>query len=245
MKNNLLYITIQLFLITCSSNNNKQTTEQTSIINNDTSLLKTIKWDSLNENVQYHFIRNNNKKLNTNYSVKLIAIYQYLGCNYELPTKDTGTILDHKPDTAIILNDKQLKELITSDFFKNMGDFECLLKVNSKIGFKSRPDLLTWFLIFSNDSDNKKLMKLISELNKERFTENTKIITHKSILGSEDTKAIRVNLKSNYLGLAFRKEIEDSIFNKYGKIDLKWADFFTGYNEQDLFYRISSVQKNN
>ena len=245
MKNNLLYIIILTFLIACSFNNQTKSTESISIINNDTSLLKTIKWDSLNENIQYHFTRNANKSAdsNTYYSIKLLALYQYLECNYEYPTIDTGTILNPKPDTAIILNANQLNEFIMSDFFKGKNDFECLLKVNSKIGFKSRPDLLEWFLIFPDNSNDKDVMKLISELKKQRFTNNANLITQESVLGSGVRKAIRVNLKPNYFGLLFRKEIEDSIFNKYGKIDLQWADFYTGYNEQDLFYSITSVQK--
>lgn len=228
--------TLASVLIACSNSDGNKTnkTSPTNSDFQDTTFIKAIKWDSLNTYVDYHILHNGNKTTDTNYhfTITAIAVYHYMNSQFEL-ISDT---------TKLYFKPSKLKEFILSDSFSNRRNFDCLLRINSQIGFCYRPDLLRTVTVRAKDMSDKNIKRLIIDLKKETFADSITSKIQKDTLLFEATKTVWINikLKPEYWELEKIKEVCSQL-NKRADVDHAFfTDFFTGLNERELIYHLTT-----
>lgn len=229
-------------LTSCSNSDNKSitTTRPTNI--KDTTFLKSIKWDSLNTFVDFHILRNGNKTTDTNFhfTAKAIAVYHYFNKQFELINDSTK--LNFKPG--------ELKVFILSDSFSDRANFDCLLRINSQIGFRYRPDLLQTVMVRAKDMTDKNIKRLMTELKRESFTQDIKSEVAKpstlDILSHDTTKTvfIKIKLKPGFWDLKKINEVCSQLKKRPDVDQAFFTDFFTGLNEGEIIYHLTTDEKN-
>ncbi|MBK6338988.1 MAG: hypothetical protein IPF63_05170 [Bacteroidetes bacterium] len=231
--------TLTYMLVSCcnSYGNKTNATTRTTIDFNDTAFIKSIKWDSLNTFVDFHILENGNKTTDTNFhfTVKPIAVYHYINNQFEVISESMK--LKFKPS--------ELKEFILSDSFSDRKNFDCLLRINSQIGFQYRPDILRTVIVKVNDMSDKKIQWLITEFKKEPFAESvtSKIQKDTFFNNSTETVFINIKLKPDFWDL---KKINEVCYqlNKRPDVDEAFfTDFFTGPNEGESIYHMTTEVK--
>lgn len=220
-------------LTACSNLDNKNVTTTAPTDIHDTTFLKTIKWDSLNTFVDFHILQNGNKTTDTNFhfTIKPIVVYHYLNKQFEVINDST---LNFKPS--------ELKEFILSDSFSDRTNFDCLLRINTHIGFYHRPDLLRSVTVRAKDMSDKNVKWLMTDLKKEPFTESVTSKIQKDTFLNEVTETVFINikLKPEYWDLKKIKEVCSQL-NKRPDVDQAFfTDFFTGLNEGELIYHLTT-----
>ena len=235
-----LICTLTLVLTACFSSEGNKTnpTSPTTTNLTDTTFIKSIKWDSLNKFVDFHILRKGNKTTDTNFhfNAKTIAAYHYYNNQFD-PTIET---------TELNFNPGELKELILTDSFSDRKNFECLLRINSHIGYSYRPDLLQTVIVKTKDMSDKNIKRVVTDLKKENFVQEIKIELEKQTsldtLLNNTTKIvlIKIKLKPEYSNLRSINEVCDQLKKRIDVDQAFFTDFFTGFNEMEIIYHLKS-----
>lgn len=233
-----IFLWAVLALTSCTNLDNRgiATTGPTDI--KDTTFLKSIEWDSLNKFVSFHILQNGNKTSDTNFrfTANAIAVCHYFNKQFELINDSTE--LSFKPG--------ELKEFILSDSFSDRINFDCLLRINSQIGFHYRPDLLQTVMVRAKDMTDKNIKRIMTELKRENFTQNVKSeVVKLSILDTllhDATKTvfIKIKLKPGFRGLKKINEVCIQLKKRPDVDQAFFADFFTGLNEGEIIYHLKT-----
>ncbi len=201
--------TITVFLF---GGNHKPNTFQAKPNVNDTSYLKTLKYEKLNSLVSYHIIQNGKSvsKFNLVFTIKPIATYYYYHHRYEKQKKDTQQYGKAGDLTKLILSNK----------FSNKKDFDGLFRINAKSMFVYKPWILNKITVTPKTNDDKELHVLMSKLEKEKF------VSHIS-LSTTDSKSLgfKHGFKNSYIAVLLKptyRNIKET--NDIQKTLMKWAD---------------------
>jgi hypothetical protein len=226
-----------IFSYSCRNLHKAGAHSQTNIY--DTSFLKSIRWDSLNTFVDYHIVNEGEpaSDARSRFAVKLFAIYYYPYNFYEQVSKDT----------ILQLSKAELKIFLQSDSFSDRRNFDCLLKINSQIGYQYKPDMLKRVVVRPKDTSSKGIKALINDLKKESFVQT---ITTGSVeridfgsLGDRNGKTtfIDIKLAMDSPTREKTKEICKQLKTRPDIQDATFPDVLAGVNEMQLFYRLTSI----
>jgi len=230
-----------LMLSSCSNSDSKKTITPTTTNINDTTFLQTIKWDSLNTYVDYHILQNGSKTTDTNlyFTIKPIAIYQHMQGKFQL----------RKDSTTINCKANDLKDFLLSDSFSDRTNFECLLRINSQIGFRWSPDVLQTVFVKAKDMSDDNIKWLMTDLRKENFTQDIKLKVAKptalDTLMRWTTKTVFINikLKPKYWDLKKINDVCNQLIKRPDVDTAFFGDFFTGLNESEMIYHLTTDEK--
>jgi len=227
-------------VLTACSNSDivKTKTPITTITNiSDTTFIKTIKWDSLNAYVDYHILQKGNRTPDTNFHfiAKPIAVYHYLNNQFEVISDSTK--VNFKPN--------ELKDFILSDSFSNRRNFDCLIRINSQIGFLYRPDLLRTVAVRAKDMSDKNIKWLMTDLKKEIFTESITSKIQKDTLFNKATETVflSIKLKPDFCDLKKIKEVCSQLLKRPDVDQAFFTDLFTGLNESEMIYHLTTTNE--
>jgi hypothetical protein len=235
---NVSLIIIVLLVVSC----NRKSSTKTLTNFNDTTVLKSIQWRSLNAYVSYHIIKGGVETADTNIhdTLKLFAVYQQFGHRYD-------TTVQRETTHA---NPNELKKLIMSDIFSRKKSLDCLLKINSNIIYQYKSGLLKIITIIPKDATSKGVYSLTAKLKKEPFVDSitVKIERHRidpsdkltQIMKTGLKTNLRVKLKSSYWALPKPKDICSKL-KEWPEIDNAiYVSMFTSPYETDMFWRLKS-----
>jgi hypothetical protein len=204
----------------------------------DTTYLKNLNYKKLDEFVSYYVIKGGNVSSSKNivYSFKSIADYYYLNNSYIL-SENSKEINGKSGDIA---------KLIQSNKFSERTDFHGIFKINSKMEFKLRPDILKKMSVFPKQQDAKSAHRLMNKLKKEAFVSSLALdsMSQFSII-RRNNKAkkriyIKLRLNSKYSNLKSLGAISDQLKKWPDIADAVYVQLFTGRNETDVFFDVTS-----
>lgn len=211
----------------------------------DTSYLKSIKWDSLNEFVKYHIIKWGKITSNVNhqYKTEILSVFYYYNHRF-----DTSNTFNNKFDSLKKFNCDALKTLIQNNTFCKYSYIDCLFKISSNILYKIKPKVLAY--VFVAPQKNASKSKLLSLLKKENYTEKIEISSSKrtaldTLLKLSNDSIMKITVKDNYRNLIALRNICNALKKNKDVDNAFYNDLFTGINEYEIFYRIASVEKDN
>jgi hypothetical protein len=205
---------------------------------NDTSSLKKIKYKKLDEFVSYHIISEgkNTGDRNLTYTFKPIAVFYYFNHSYVVP-KDNKEVNGGSYDMA---------KLIQSNKFSGRAGFQGIFKINSKIVFKVRPDILKKMSVVPKQQDIKNIYRLMNKLKKEEFVSSLALDSMQPFtIKSQREKVkksiyIKMRLNPKYCNIKSLAVISGQL-KKWPEIeDAVYVQLFTGSNETDNFFEVTS-----
>jgi hypothetical protein len=204
----------------------------------DTSSLKKIRYKELNEFVSYQVIKEGKLTGNRSliYTFKPIAVYYYLNHGYVV-SRESKEVNGSSTDIA---------KLIQSSKFSGRADFHGIFKINSKIEFKLRPDILKKMSVFPKQQDTKSLYRLMDKLKKEAFVSSLGLdsMSQFSIVRRHNKAKKRIYIKlllnSKYSNIKSLGVISDQLKKWPDIADAVYVQLFTGRNETDDFFDVTS-----
>lgn len=198
----------------------------------DTAFIRYVNWTTLNANVSYYRLKNEK----TSRPVELKPLYIYYP-----RTQQYEAIKNTQP---LAITPAELKELTLSDYFsKAKGEY--LLKINSKIYYKTMPSLLAKISVRPKQMDEKSMGSLMNKLKKEPFVERITIqrfpTNNLNTLMHQDQKTvvILVKLKPAYRNLKSVKSICGQLKQQPDVADAVFFDWLDTPSDTETIYLLS------
>ena len=205
----------------------------------DTSFYKNVRYKKLNKFVAYHVIKegkySNSPRLV--YTFQMIAVYHYYNHSYE----------SVEDDHAVKGKSVEIRKLILSDQFDNKKDLDVIFKINSKIAFVEKPNLLRMIDVFPKENNVKSVGLLVSELNREDFVSSLSLDTIKDnpfdklMPTRKKDVCIKIRLKAKYWNLESLDVLSKKLKKWPDVSNAEYVQFFTGISESDDFFEITST----
>ena len=213
---------------------NSQVTANT----NDTSFLKSLKYDKLNNLVGYHIINDGKPvgKSNQAYTIKSIAAYYFYNHSYG----------KEKTDTLIFGKSGDVTKLILSNKFSNRLGFDGIFRVDSKAMLVYKPWILKKMTVTPKSSDANSLHTLISKLKEQTFISEASLTIRNFqwIGGVRKSVYVMILLKPAYRNIKSENKIKMQLKKWPDISDVSSAvDLFTGNSEYETIFRITSKEK--
>lgn len=154
------------------------------------------------------------------FSLSAIATFNYLDGKYE----------PQRVEQISTINKEGLARLIHSDSFGTRVGIDCILRINSHAGYLEKPRLLEFVFFKPAELSDTELQILIKDLSQKHFIDSVvkKENFHEAIL------------TPGYQNLDSIKSVCNQLRTLPGIEDVVFIDFFTGPNEQEYFYRLTS-----
>lgn len=221
-----------LLILSCKTT--PKTKSQNTIAAYDTTFLKNVRWDSLNKYVDFHIL--GVEKLQDNptdsFTMRLLTVYSYF---------DKKFINDK--DTILRLDQNELRYIIQNDTFLENRRAECLLRINSGIGYLHSPHALVIF-VTPSDQSSTGISSLSSYLEKEVYVESIRIDTSENNLFSQESEYyLTLGLKPLYRNV-------DSINAICSRLDkrsdvqhpVQFIDLFTGPSKGEMYFHLQPAE---
>jgi len=212
----------------------------------DTSSLKKLVYDEVNDVVSYHIINQGHYSDAPNliYIVKPIAVYRDGSHSFE-------KLEDNK---EFYLKKGELKKYILTDRFSERLNFHGIFKLNSKVLYIWRPGILEKISVLPKLRDIEHARLLMKKLRAQnyvrgtsldsmesfsiRFSSNSKLNHHK-----KDLIYVRIKLKSKYANIDSLKEISNKLKKLPEVANAIYVESPTGITQSDTYVDITSEKR--
>ena len=167
----------------------------------------------------------------------MIAVYHYYNHSYE----------SVEDDHAVKGKSVEIRKLILSDQLDNKKDLDVIFKINSKIAFVEKPNLLRMIDVFPKENNVKSVGLLVSELNREDFVSSLSLDTIKDnpfdklMPTRKKDVCIKIRLKAKYWNLESLDVLSKKLKKWPDVSNAEYVQLFTGISESDDFFEITST----
>jgi hypothetical protein len=205
----------------------------------DTLFIKNANYQKLNKYISYHAIKEGKYTTNPKLMCKLrlVAIYHYRKNSYEVV----------KNDKAVTCKPGDIKQFTQSDKFANRDGFAGIFKINSQMEFVLKPGILKQLTICPKENNTKSIGLLMEKLRKQDFVSSISLDTLKDnplakLTGNKKPLVyIKVKLKPQYCNVKRLDGITRQLDTWKDVLNTGYTyQFFTGINEQDNIFEITS-----
>ena len=205
----------------------------------DTAFLKKTSYQKLNKYISYHVISEGKYSANSKltYGVKILGSYYYLNHRYKKVKDDKEEYI-----TATVVAD-----LIKSSKFANREGFVGVFKINSKMEFIWKPDLLKKMVVTPVKDDARSLNLLKRRLTQQPFVNSLSLDTARNnplskLMGDNKPSVyFKLKLKPKYWNIDSLKVISKELNTWKELVNTGYTfEWFIGKNEQEDFFEIWS-----